>query len=285
MVAEDLTVIVNTGDDTEIYGVHVSPDVDIVTYWLAGVADTSRGWGIRDDTFGFISGLRDLGHESWFHLGDRDLATCFHRTERLREGASLSTITEDIRRLFEVRCRVLPMTDDAVRTLVHLRDGRQLGFQEYFVKEHAEPAVARVEYVGAAKARPAKGVVDAIEKADVVVVCPSNPVLSIGPILAIPGIRPALVKHPRVVAVSPIVRGAAIKGPAARLMATLFGEASATRVAQLYEDFCDTFIIDETEYRSVVADVRAFAARSIPLQTMMEDTADSTALARKLLAA
>ncbi|HEX2241555.1 MAG TPA: 2-phospho-L-lactate transferase CofD family protein, partial [Actinomycetota bacterium] len=185
-----LTAIVNTGDDATIYGVHVSPDVDIVTYWLAGLADTQRGWGLKNDTFNLIEGLARLGHDTWFRLGDRDFATCLHRTQLLRAGATLTSVTDEIRRALDVRAVVLPMSDDRAPTLLETRDGRILEFQQYFVKEKTEPEIAAVRLPQDAK--PAPGVLDAIVNADVVVLCPSNPFVSIAPILALPGVRAAL---------------------------------------------------------------------------------------------
>jgi LPPG:FO 2-phospho-L-lactate transferase len=176
---EDLTAIINTGDDAVIYGVHVSPDVDIVTYWLAGLADVQRGWGIKDDTFSIVAALKALGQEAWFQLGDRDFATCLVRTARLRAGASLTTITDEIRRHLNVRPRILPMSDDPVRTSFVTTDDRRLEFQEYFVKEQHRPDIAEVILNGIDDAKPAPGVLDAINEADLIVVCPSNPIISI----------------------------------------------------------------------------------------------------------
>ena len=242
--SSSLTVIVNTADDDVVYGLHVSPDVDIVTYWLAGLADTDRGWGLRGDTFAVVDALDRLGVPTWFRLGDRDMATCLYRTHQLRAGASPASIADDIRKRLGVWARVVPMSDDPVRSVVTTKDGRTLAFQEYFVKERHMPEVATVTFEGIENAKPSNGVLDAIASADVVIVCPSNPVVSIGPILALPGVRNALVDHARVMAVSPIVERAPLKGPADKLMHSIGVDVSAAGVAWLYRDFCDVFVID-----------------------------------------
>ena len=278
----DLTAVVNTGDDAVIYGVHISPDLDIVTYWLGGVADTRRGWGIRDDTFKVVDALESLGAPAWFRLGDRDLATCLYRTERLRDGAPLSAVTDEIRCALGVTTRVLPATDDRLRTRILTSDGRTLEFQEYFVRERQEPEVGGVVFSGAEDAKPAPGVLEAIAGADCVVVCPSNPILSIGPILEVSEIREALQRHPHVVAVTPIVRGEAIKGPAARILDSMRIGSSATAVARLYADFADMFVIDAGD-RLHATDVTSLGLRAVVLDTLMTDRTASERLARQLL--
>lgn len=280
---EDLTAIINTGDDAVIYGVHVSPDIDIVTYWLAGIADMQRGWGIKDDTFSLVASLKTLGEDAWFQLGDRDFATCLVRTARMASGVPLSVATDEIRRHLKVRPRLLPMTDDAVRTNIVTTDGRTLEFQEYFVKEQHRPEVASVVLGGIDEAAPAPGVLDSIAGADVVVLCPSNPVLSIDPIIGLDGVRQALEDHPNVVAVSPIVRGAALKGPADRLLEAIGAEASAAGVAGLYADFVDTFVydrVDEHHHSEIEANA---GGRAVPLDTIMDNAAASEQLARGIL--
>lgn len=279
-----LTAIVNTGDDAEVYGLHVSPDVDIVTYRLAGIGDAERGWGIRGDTFRVVDGLAALGHDAWFRLGDRDLATCLLRTQRLRAGATLSLVTDEIRRALEVPTRVLPMSDDPVRTHLTTSDGRVLEFQEYFVKERHEPVIESIAFAGAAEAAPAPGVLLAIAEAELVVLCPSNPILSIGPMLAVPGIRGALAAHPRVVAVTPIVRGAALKGPADRLLVQLGYEASASGVAAYYDGICNLFVVDATDEEEV-SRVGPDGPKVVALPTVMKNAADSARLAAAVLAA
>ena len=279
--AGDLTAIVNTADDATIYGVHVSPDVDIVTYWLSDRADTARGWGIEGDSFNLVAGLGRLGVDTWFQLGDADFATCVFRTDRLGEGATLSAVTDEIRRSLDVPTRILPMTDDPVRTRIVTDDGRTLEFQEYFVKERQEPEVREVRFAGIADAKPAPGVVDAITEADTVILCPSNPVVSLAPILALIGVRDALRDHPRVLAVTPIVRGRALKGPADRLLPTVGAEVSASGVANLYADLCDIFVVDASDAEE--ADLIEAPIRAVVEDTLMTDRSASLRVARALL--
>jgi len=281
-VVEDLTAVVNTADDTVIYGVHVSPDVDVVTYRLAGVSDVARGWGLAGDTWNILEGFERLGIDTWFRLGDRDFATCLLRTERLASGATLTAVTDEIRRRLGVRSAILPMSDDAVRTKMVTRDGRVLEFQEYFVKERQSPEIARVVFDGIESAKPAPGVVEAIRNADRVIVCPSNPVVSIGPILALPDVRDALADHPDVIAVTPIINGRAVKGPADRLLPAVDAESSATGVASLYGDFIDSFVVDATDPNQV-EDVQALGVEVVVLDTMMPDEEASIRLARSLV--
>ena len=283
VVAEDLTAIVNTGDDATIYGVKVCPDVDIVTYWLAGIADTSRGWGIEGDTFHVVEALGELGYETWFSLGDKDFATCLHRTRLLEQGRTLTQVIDDIRRSLGVRAQILPMSDDPVPTKIITVDGTELEFQEYFVRERQEPEVAEVAFEGAAVASPAPGVVESIVAADVVVLCPSNPIVSIAPILALDGVRDALIAHPHVLAVSPIVRGAPLKGPADRLLSAMGAKVSASGVAELYSAFCDLFVVDASD-ADEAEKARATGLGSVALDTIMVDRAASERLARALLA-
>lgn len=282
LARDELTAVVNTADDATFYGVHVSPDVDIVTYWLAGVADRARGWGIEGDRFDVVDGLERLGIETWFRLGDNDFAACLFRTTRMAEGATLSAVTDEIRRSLGVTTRVLPMSDDPVQTRVACEDGQTLEFQEYFVKERQAPAVKEVRFAGIADAKPAPGVIEAIQDADRVVLCPSNPVVSLAPILALAGVRDALREHPNVVAVSPIVEGKALKGPADKLLPTLGVEASATGVASLYSDFCTAFALDALDAEEAAA-IEEMGMRAVVLDTIMVDDAASARLARELL--
>ena len=283
VVGDDLTAIVNTGDDAVIYGVHVSPDVDIVTYWLSGIADRKQGWGIKGDTFTVIEAWAELGRETWFSLGDRDFATCLHRTECLRAGASLSEITADISTSLGVTAHVLPMTNDSVATRIVTADGRTLEFQEYFVRQRCEPEVREVRFAGIAQARPAPGVIEAIEGADRVVICPSNPLLSIGPIISVPGVREALRCHSHVIAVSPIIQGRALKGPADRILESTGHRSSAGAVAQMYEDFVDVFVVDTTDEEEA-AKVEASGMTALVTATVMSDLDASERVARVLLA-
>jgi len=279
-----LTAIVNTGDDAVLYGVHVSPDIDIVTYWLAGIADFARGWGIADDSFTVVDSLAALGGESWFRLGDGDLGTCLYRTLRLRDGAALSVATDEIRRALGVSVRILPATDDTLRTLIHTADGRTLEFQQYFVRERQQPEVASVTYSGAEESKPAPGVIDAIASADLIVVCPSNPVLSIGPVLAVNEVRDALRAHHKVVGVTPIIRGAAVKGPADRILTSMGMGSSAASVARMYADFVDFFVVDSSDTQQA-EEIKASGHRAAALDTMMSDHDASYRLAQEILRA
>jgi LPPG:FO 2-phospho-L-lactate transferase len=245
--AENLTIVVNTGDDVEMHGLHVSPDLDIVTYTLAGIVDTTRGWGIEGDTFHFLEMLKRLGVEAWFALGDKDLATQIYRTTLLRQGKRLSEVTATLANVLGVNSRILPMTDDHFETRIVTEHGA-IHFQEYLVKRQAQDRVLNVEFAGADLAKPAPNVVEALRAADLVVLCPSNPIVSMGTILSVKGIRDALLRsEARKVAVSPIVAGAAIKGPAPQLLRGLGMEVSAYSVAKLYSDFLDIFVIDNAD--------------------------------------
>jgi LPPG:FO 2-phospho-L-lactate transferase len=242
-----ISIIVNTGDDIELFGLHISPDIDIVAYTLAGIVDEEKGWGIRGDTFQCLEALRQLGQEVWFALGDRDLATHIFRTNLLKKGRTLSEVTAEVTRVLGLNAAILPMTDDKFETRIMTRDG-SIHFQEYLVERGAKDEVFGVEFVGADNAKPAAGVIDAVMNAELVIVCPSNPVVSIGTILAVKGVRDAL-KHTdaKKVAISPIVAGAPIKGPADKLLRGLGLEVSAYSVAKLYADFLDTFILDTAD--------------------------------------
>jgi LPPG:FO 2-phospho-L-lactate transferase len=241
---QELTIIGNTGDDIDLHGLHISPDLDIVTYTLAGISHAEQGWGIQGDTFHAVEMLGRYGHPTWFNLGDYDLATHIHRTERLRHGWPLSAITDEIRRSLGVVPRILPMTDQRAETMINTDEG-MLHFQEYLVQRRMEPAVRGVLYDGIEVAVPAPGVCEAIREADGIIIPPSNPIASIGTILAVPGIRQVLAaRHGRSVAVSPIVQGATLKGPADKLMLASGYEASALGVARYYGKLLDGFVLD-----------------------------------------
>ena len=239
--ASEITAVVNVGDDMMLHGLHISPDLDTVTYTLAGLDNRDTGWGVADESWRVMDELAALGGEDWFRLGDRDLATHLFRTERLRSGEPLSAVTAALCRRRGVGVRLVPVTDDPLRTRVTLAQdsalgpaGTEVGFQDYFVRLRHDVAVGAVRFEGASTARPAPGVLDALEGADIVVVCPSNPVVSIAPLLAVPGVLGALCpRRDQVVAVSPIVAGAALKGPADRLMAELGHDPSVVGVARL----------------------------------------------------
>lgn len=281
--SDALTAIVNTGDDAEIYGVHVSPDLDIVTYWLAGIADTDQGWGIKGDSFGAMEGFAELGYDTWFRLGDRDLATCLARTQRLAAGATLTSVTDEFRRALGIDAEILPMSDDPVRTKIVTDDDRVLDFQDYFVKERGEVVVSEVLFDGISGAKPGPDVVERLRTAQRVVICPSNPFLSTGPILALPGVRDAVREHPRVIAVSPIVGGDAIKGPLAAMLRARGQEVSPVSIAEIYRGLCELFVIDERD--AALEDEVAEAARCevMVTSTIMDSEVASKELAGKLL--
>jgi len=278
----DLTVVVNTGDDTELWGLHISPDLDTVCYTLAGVIDAARGWGLAEETFHALGQMARFGEPTWFNLGDRDLATHLHRTRLLRGGRSLSEATSAIAGALGVGPRVLPMSDQPVRTRVLGPDG-WLGFQEYFVREKAQVEVRAVEYAGAETAAPAPGVLDALAAARAVIVCPSNPVTSIGPILAVPGITDALARSPATaLAISPIVGGESVSGPAGRLMATLGLPVSPAGVARAYAPWLDTLVFDEQDRREA-PEILALGVSPVTAKTIMAGQEDEVALARRVL--
>jgi LPPG:FO 2-phospho-L-lactate transferase len=276
---ERVTAIVNTGDDHLFYGVHVSPDIDIVTYTLAGRVDAAKGYGLEDDGFAVIDALAAFGHESWFRLGDRDFATSHHRTLRLREGAGLAAVTDEIRRTFGVTTRILPMSEDPCPTIVTLAGDRRVHFEEYLARDGAPDEVEGVDLSAAARARPAPGVLEALRGADVILVCPSNPVVSIGPILAVPGIRDAVgASGAPVVAISPIVGGAPVKGPADRLLRGIGREVSARGVAGLYAGFAGGYVFDQRD-ADQADDVAALGMRTRVVDTIMRDAAAARRLA------
>lgn len=282
----DVTAVVNTGDDTELHGLHISPDLDTVCYTLAGRNDEAQGWGLRHETWTTMAALDGLGGETWFRLGDRDLATHLYRTQRMAEGAPLSTVTAELAARLGVATTVVPMTDQSVRTWLRLAaDDREVPFQEYFVRlRHAVPVTA-VRFDGVETAAPAPGVLEAIDAADVVVIAPSNPVVSIGPILALPAVAAALRRRrAQVVAVSPLVGGVALKGPADRLLAELGEEASSAGVARRYAEVCGTLVIDEGD-RADAAAVAALGMRCVAAPTVMRGLEEAAALAKVVLAA
>jgi LPPG:FO 2-phospho-L-lactate transferase len=280
----DLTVVVNTGDDTDVWGLHVSPDLDTIVYALAGRLDLERGWGRAEETFHCLASMAALDAPTWFALGDRDLATHLVRTQALAAGRPLSDVTAELARRLAVGVRVLPMSDDPVRTRIRTPAG-WLTFQEYFVRDKAQPDVIEVAYAGAEAAHPAPGVVAAIAEADVVLVCPSNPVTSVGPILAVPGVAAALGSTPApVVAVSPIVGGAAVSGPAGRLMAARGLPVSPLGVARAYAPWLDVLLVDLRD-GGLDGALAAAGVRAVPTDVLMVDRASETALARRALGA
>jgi LPPG:FO 2-phospho-L-lactate transferase len=285
---EDVTVVVNTADDIVLYGLHVSPDLDSVTYWLGGVMDRERGWGRAGETFRATEALRALGAEgSWFGLGDLDLATHLYRTERLATGDTLTAATAAVSSRFGVTSTLLPMSDQVVTTRIDVVDdgGRALDlhFQEYWVRRAGAGEVKAVRFEGAPAARPAPGVLEAIAAADAVLICPSNPVVSLGPILAVPGIRDAVVaRRNRVAGVSPIVGGAPVRGMADRLMPAAGMEVSAAGAAEAYRGLLSGWVIDEAD-RDLRARIEGTGLRVGVTDTIMDDDATAEALARTAL--
>ncbi len=281
---EAVTVISNTGDDEDFFGLRVSPDIDIVIYTLAGAVDAEKGWGLAGETYHALEALARFGEPAWFRLGDGDLATLAHRTQLLRGGATLSEATRSIAEAFGLRLRILPVSDGRIRTLVET-DAGTLSFQEYFVKRRTEDVVRAVRFDGIDAAAPAPGVLDALLDTDVVALAPSNPVVSIGPILAVPGVRDALRRtRAKVVAVSPIVGGRTIKGPADRMMASLGMTPTAAGVAAAYADFLDALVVDEQD-RELAPEVERAGVRCVVAPTIMRGPAEKRALAQTALAA
>ncbi len=277
-----LTIIVNTGDDIVLHGLKISPDLDIVSYTLAGVVDASKGWGLRGETFHALKRLAAYGRPNWFKLGDRDLATHIHRTAMLADGKTLSQAADTIRIALGVKSRILPMSDSPVPTIIDSSEGA-LHFQEYLVKRRAEPVVEGIRFAGVESAKPAPGVLEAIRDADRILICPSNPLISIGPILAVPQIRNELRAHKeKVFAVCPIVGGKSLKGPSDKMLAQLGHTPTALGVAKLYADFTGIFVIDPAD-KSQSAAIAALGTKVVILPTVMKSLPQKRKLARALL--
>ena len=293
---DEVTAIVNTGDDVELHGLWICPDLDTVTYTLAGAINPDTGWGLAGETWHTLGALsryerrRPAGSRAgatWFGLGDQDLATHLYRTARLAEGAPLSVVVKEIAAAWDLGVRLIPMSDDRVQTMVTIVEGgtpAEVGFQDYFVGRHHDVPVAALRFDGAERARPAPGVLDALDAAEVVVVAPSNPLVSIGPIRAVPGIEPALqAARERVVAVSPIVAGAALKGPADHMLAELGHESSVVGVARLYAPIVATLVVDVAD-AGRQEEVEAEGVRCVVAPTIMAGPAEALALARTVVA-
>ena len=279
---ENLTIIVNTGDDIELYGLHISPDIDIVMYTLSGIVDEEKGWGVKDDTFHCLETLQKYGSETWFKLGDRDLATHIHRTCLLRKGYKLSEVTAKLCQAFGLKVRLIPMTDEKFATFI-VTDKGKMHFQEYLVKRGAQDKVINVEFEGAEKAKPAPGVVDSILNSEAIIICPSNPIVSIGTILSVKGVRKALREtKAEIIAISPIVGGSPIKGPADKLMSGLGLEVSAYGVAAFYKDFLDAFVIDNIDSAQKPR-IEALGLKVAVTNTIMKTLEDKVELARVVL--
>lgn len=276
-----LSVIVNVADDTELHGLHVSPDLDSVLYSLAGLVNADTGWGVADDTWTALGMLGRYGEPTWFRIGDADLATHVVRTRLLNEGVSLTDATARMASALGVDSRILPASDDRLRTVVETNEG-VLDFQDYFVRRRQEPMIRRVSFDGADTAQATSAALEEIARADVVVMAPSNPIVSIGPILALPGVRDALSQAGTSVAVSPIVAGRALKGPADRMLVALGHESSALGVARLYAGLIGRFVLDEADAHLAPA-VEELGMAADVLPTIMRDDASRAALARAIL--
>lgn len=279
---DKLAIVVNTGDDESFYGLHVSPDLDTVMYTLAGLSNTDTGWGLAGDTFQALDMLGRYGIDTWFNLGDRDLATHIHRTELLRQGATLSEVTAELCTKVGIEHRIAPMSDQPVRTFLTTQSG-DLAMQDYFVRQRSEPQVTGVKYVGSEAASPSPVLRSAMEQANLLVLCPSNPYLSVGPILAIPGVREGLESFGGFrVAVSPIVGGSALRGPAAKMMGELGDDASCAGVARQYMGITDAFLIDHQD-SWLAPEIEGMGIQAVPASIIMETEADKVALAEIIM--
>lgn len=284
LAPDRLFIVGNTADDAEIHGLHISPDLDTVTYTLASLANPQHGWGIRGDSFRCLQALRRLGTDTWFQLGDQDLATHLYRTERLQQGATLTEVTAEITKALGVHSRIVPMSDARIRTRICTPHG-ELEFQTYFVKRHARDRVTNVRFEGIEQAAPAPKVLDAIAAANGIILCPSNPFISIGPILAVKGIREALRhRRDRVIAISPIVGGRALKGPAAHMMKSMRLRPAAVEVARLYTDFAGIFVLDDVDGKQEHL-VEKLGMRAVMTNTIMTGLRQRKSLARVVIRA
>jgi LPPG:FO 2-phospho-L-lactate transferase len=278
----ELAIVVNTGDDRDFFGLRVCPDLDIVTYSLAGLVDRETGWGFEGDTVQCLDALRRLRSDVWFRLGDRDLATHIHRSERLRAGATLSEVTRELAAAFGLEVELLPMTDSPAPTMVVRADGARSDFEEYMVRDGAPEDVAALDLSAAAAAAPAPGVLAALDAAETVIVCPSNPLVSIGTILAVPGVRETLEARHDAVSVSPIIAGAPVKGPADRLLRAAGAEVSAAGVAKLYRGFCRGMVIDKRD-AGLAREIEALGLAVRIEETLMRTPEIAAALAKSVL--
>ncbi len=280
---EDVVVVANVGDDAILHGLHVSPDLDTLVYTLAGAINPETGWGLRAESWNAMTSLERYGGRAWFRLGDRDLGTHLYRTDRLADGATLGEVTGEIAAAWGLGLAIVPVTDQPLRTMVSLVDGSEVGFQDYFVRLGHAVEVTSIRFEGAEQARPAPGVLDAIERADTVVIAPSNPLVSIDPLLAVPGVREAIGgRRQATVAVSPIVGGQAVKGPAARMLTELGHEASVVGVARIYRDLASTLVVDRAD-AGVVDLIAELGVQAVVTDTIMSDADVAAALARTTL--
>ena len=279
----ELVVCVNTGDDETFHGLHVSPDLDTIMYTLSGLSNEETGWGVGGDTFTALDMLGKFGADTWFNLGDRDFATHIRRTQLLADGKTLSEVTDELNRSLGVTQLVVPMSDDSVKTVLVTDEG-ELPMQRYFVGRRAEPKIFEVRYLGADTATAAPGFQDALARAGMLVMCPSNPYLSLGPILAIPAVRKKIRAFPgKKVCVSPIVGGDAVNGPAGKIMAELGKEVSCVQVAREYLDICDVLVIDVQD-EALAPQIQEMGITPLVTSTIMKTSQDKIALAKKILA-
>jgi len=284
MDARELTVIVNTGDDIVLHGLYICPDLDIVTYTLAGSVNPETGWGLAGDTFHSLKAMARYGREQWFNLGDRDLATHIHRTALLAEGKTLSEATDAIRRDWGVSARLLPMSDQPIPTTI-LTDLGEMHFQEYLVKHRTEPSIQDIRFEGVESALPAPGVLEALLRADGILICPSNPLISIGPILAVPGVREVLwMRREHVVAVSPLVGGKSLKGPTDKMLAECLIDSTSCGVAHLYQDIASVMVIDPAD-SGLCPEIQQQGVRPVLVPSVMRTDAEKERLARGVLSA
>jgi LPPG:FO 2-phospho-L-lactate transferase len=284
MDTRDLTIIANTGDDIVLHGLRISPDPDIITYTLAGVVNPETGWGFRDETFRVLEQLKSMGAPDWFRLGDKDLGVHLRRTALLAGGASLSECAELLSISLGVAAKILPMSDETVTTMLDTEEGK-LHLQEYLVKRRAEPKLRGISFEGIEAARPAPGVLEALREAHVIIICPSNPLISIGPILAVAGIREALAARKScAAAISPLVAGRSLKGPSDKMMAELRMEVCARAVAEMYRDICGLFVLDAVD-ADARSDIEGLGMDVLVTDTVMRSDADKERLARDVLAA
>ena len=280
----EITVISNTGDDVEMFGLHVSPDTDIVIYSLAGAVNPETGWGLAGDTFTVIDQLQRFGYERWFNLGDKDLAMAMHRTRLMREGVPMHKIVAGLVRDWGLNLTVLPMSNEPIATTIFGPDG-EVPFQDYMVRLRTDLEVKRIAFAGVESARPAPGVLEALRESEAVILAPSNPFVSIGPILAVPGLRAALEStRARRIAISPIIAGNVVKGPAAKMMLSLGHEVSVVGIAAVYRGLIDVMVIDDQD-RDLAPRVRALGMECVVTETMMTSDARKAELARDVLAA
>lgn len=281
----NVTAIINTADDVTLHGLHISPDIDTCTYTLADAINPETGWGLAGETWQAMETLQRYGGIDWFNLGDRDLGTHLYRTQRLSEGATLTDVTQEIAAAWGLTLTMLPVTNDPIETRVTVADEGEIGFQEYFVRRKHDVAISGVRFVGAEHARPAPGVLDAIEQSDVIVIAPSNPVVSIGPLLSVPGVKNALqARRTAAVAISPIIGGAALKGPADRMLRELGHEPSVVGISAMYSELAATLVVDEAD-RDAVEQIADAGMTPVVTNTIMSDPAVSAALAATTITA